>query len=64
MIPEFFGALDKGNATDDIYIIDLEKNVPQRIRMYIWLEGQDIDWDPRQAANSFALSLELAGGTQ
>jgi len=43
--------------------VELERNVPQRIRMYIWLEGQDVDWDPSVAGNRFALSIEFAGGT-
>lgn len=59
-----FGALETAGATDDVYIIQLQKNVPQRIRMYIWLEGQDVDWNPKDAASSFVLNLELAGGTE
>ncbi len=59
-----FGNLETAGATDDVYIIHLQKNVPQRIRMYIWLEGQDVDWDPKNAASSFVLNLELAGGTE
>lgn len=51
-------------ATDDVYIIELERNVPQRIRMYIWLEAMDADWDDQTAANSFAMNIELAGGTE
>ena len=61
--PQILSGLEKANATDDVYIIELERDVPQRIRMFIWLEGQDIDWDPSNAASSFALNLELAGGT-
>jgi len=48
-------------ATDDVYIVNLEKNVPQRIRMFIWLEGQDIDCTNEAAASAFVLNLELAG---
>ena len=55
--------IEKGSATEDVYIVKLERNVPQRIRMYVWLEGQDVDCDPSVAANRFTLSLELAGGT-
>lgn len=55
--------IEKGSATEDVYIIKLERNIPQRIRMYIWLEGQDIDWNPSTAANDFAIGIELAGGT-
>lgn len=57
-------ALTTGGATQDAYIIRLEKNVPQRIRMFVWLEGQDIDCGSSAFADSFALSLELAGGTE
>lgn len=48
-------------ATEDVYIIKLEKNVPQRIRMFIWLEGQDIDCVNAIGAASFAVNIELAG---
>lgn len=54
--------LEKDFATDDVYIIELERNVPQRIRMFVWLEGQDVDWDPYFAGNSFAVNIEFAGG--
>ena len=56
--------LDTAGATGDVYIIKLEKFVPQRIRMFIWLEGQDIDCVNSVAASSFALSMELAGGSE
>lgn len=62
--PERLQTLEKGGATEDVYIIELERNVPQRIRMYIWLEGQDVDWDPSAAGDSFALSIEFAGSNQ
>jgi hypothetical protein len=51
-------------ATEDAYIIKLEKNVPQRIRMFVWLEGQDVDCASSAFADSLVLSLELAGGTK
>lgn len=56
-------ALTTAGATEDAYIIKLEKNVPQRVRMFIWLEGQDVDCASSAFADSFALSLELAGGS-
>lgn len=56
--------LDTAGATEDVYIIELERNVPQRIRMYIWLEAMDVDWDDQNAASGFALNIELAGGTE
>jgi len=48
-------------ATDDVYIVDLERNVPQRIRMFIWLEGQDIDCTQAVDGSAIAVSIELAG---
>lgn len=53
--------LAKAGATDDVFIIALERNVPQRIRMFVWLEGQDADWDPTNASSSFTVSVEFAG---
>lgn len=53
-----------GGATDDVYIIRLERNVPQRIRMFIWLEGQDIDCVDNISSARFAVNIELAGGDQ
>lgn len=57
----FLGAEYTATATDDVYIVKLEKNVPQRIRMFIWLEGQDADCVNRAEASSFAFRVELAG---
>ena len=57
-------ALTTAGATEDAYIIKLEKNVPQRVRMFVWLEGQDVDCASSAFADSFALSLELAGGSK
>lgn len=51
-------------ATDDMHIIKLERNVPQRIRMFIWLEGQDIDCIDSISSARFAINIELAGGDQ
>ncbi len=51
-------------ATEDTYIVHLEKNVPQRIRMFIWLEGQDVDCIDMSRVLNIALSVELAGGSQ
>lgn len=50
-------------ATEDVYIVDLKKDIPQRIRMFIWLEGQDIDCTNDAAASSIAINLELAGSS-
>ena len=57
----FLGQEYTATATDDVYIVKLEKNVPQRIRMFIWLEGQDADCVNRAEASSFAFRIELAG---
>lgn len=59
--PERMQTLEKAGATDDVYIVTLQRNVPQRIRMFIWLEGQDADWDPTRAGSRFAVSIEFAG---
>ena len=48
-------------ATDDVYIVDLERNVPQRIRMFVWLEGQDVDCTNEATQSALAISIELAG---
>lgn len=55
-------SIAKSGATDDVYITMLERNTPQRIRMFIWIEGQDIDCaDSNSEQSSFILNLELAG---
>jgi hypothetical protein len=59
--PEQLAQLDSQGATEDVYIIQLEKGVPQRIRMFIWLEGQDVDCINSAATSGFAISIELAG---
>jgi hypothetical protein len=61
---ETLNALDSAGATDDVYIIRLERNVPQRIRMFVWLEGQDVDCVNDVNTACFALGLELAGSTE
>lgn len=63
---EEFATLDSAGATEDedIYIIKLERNVPQRIRMFIWLEGQDVDCVNSLEASRFAVNIELAGGDE
>ena len=57
-------SLDYAGATDDVYIIKLERNVPQKIRMFIWLEGQDVDCIDSVRTSGFAVNIELAGGTE
>lgn len=58
---EALSNLRLSGATEDVYIVKLEKNVPQRIRMFVWIEGQDVDCSYDAQAVSFALSVELAG---
>lgn len=56
----------KAGAADDVVITKLERNVPQRIRMFIWIEGQDIDCvnDSCVPKTGFAINLELSGATK
>jgi len=55
--------LKNAGATEDAdaYIIQLERNVPQRLRMFIWLEGQDMDCVDSVNSARFAVNIELAG---
>ncbi len=53
--------LETSGATEDIVIAHLERNVPQRIRMFIWLEGRDDDCISGADNVTFALNIELAG---
>ena len=57
-------SLEASGATEDVYITKLEKNVPQRIRMYVWIEGQDIDCIDSTQVGRLAISLELAASNQ
>ena len=50
-------------ATDDVYIVRLERDIPQRIRMFVWLEGQDADCVNVTRNSSLVLNLEFAGST-
>ena len=56
--------INQAGATDDVYITTLEKDVPQRIRMFVWLEGQDIDCNDSIENVNFAISIELAGSNK
>lgn len=55
---------EPSGATEDVEIIKLERNIPQRIRMFIWLEGQDIDCAASAKSASFAVNIEFAGGSE
>lgn len=55
-------SLGTAGATEDVMIVELEKNIPQRIRMFVWLEGQDPDCIGFSDSVPFAIGLELGGG--
>lgn len=57
--------LGTAGAADDAVIVTLHKNVPQRIRVFLWLEGQDADCQATGLVTpaDLALKLELAGST-
>lgn len=44
-------------------ILRLTKDNPQRIRMFVWIEGQDVDCWNDIAAGSLVINLEFAGET-
>lgn len=58
-----FSQLTAATATDDVTIVELERNVPQRIRMFVWVEGQDVDCSNVIAASGLMINMELAGST-
>ena len=55
--------MPKAGANESNSIVTLERNVPQRIRMFIWLEGQDADCVSGASVSGFAMRIELAGST-
>lgn len=54
----------QGGATEDVYMTELWSGIPQRIRMFIWLEGQDVDCTNSAMNGSVAVSIELAGSNE
>ena len=54
-------ALPEAGATEDVVIATLQKNVPQRIRVFFWLEGQDADCVKDAASSGLAVNIQLAG---
>ena len=54
----------EASTTGNAIIVSLDRNVPQRVRMYVWLEGQDVDCVREAALEYFAIGIELAGSTQ
>ena len=56
--------LQTAGASDGAVITTLKRNKPQRIRMFIWLEGQDADCTSvfgRVDASCISLKIEFAG---
>jgi len=51
-----------GDIGSDV-LMTLKQDVPVEVRMFIWLEGQDVDCWNDIAAGSFVVNLELAGET-
>lgn len=58
-------SIGTAGASDDAVITRLMRNIPQRIRMYIWIEGQDADCRNDSAVDltNMVLKIELAGST-
>ena len=44
-------------------IVTLKKDTPIKVRLFIWIEGQDVDCWNDIAAGKFVVNLELAGET-
>ena len=62
IVPDSSTALhNTDRATDEIVITTLQKNVPQRIRMFVWLEGQDADCVNIGDISNLIINLEFAG---
>ena len=53
--------VEESTTTYQAIIVNLKRNVPQKVRMYVWLEGQDVDCVRENAAEYFAVGIELAG---
>lgn len=51
-------------ATDDVYITTLHKDIPQRIRLFIWVEGQDADCENHVSDANLAVNIEFAGSNE
>lgn len=63
--PDKISTLETAGASDSGVVTRLERNTPQRIRMFVWLEGQDPDCRnaSKVRASQIALRMELAGST-
>ena len=64
MSEDELGGLFNAGATENVYIVKLEQIKPQRIRMFIWLEGQDVDCIDGIDASRIAVNIEFAGGSE
>ena len=53
--------VETAGAATDAVITQLKKDIPQRIRMFIWLEGQDADCTNEAMLNQLLINIELAG---
>ncbi|MCD8323373.1 MAG: hypothetical protein LUC32_00195 [Clostridiales bacterium] len=53
-----------GGATEDVSIVTLQRDVPQRVRMFVWLEGQDADCVGGSAGSSLSVFVQLAGASE
>lgn len=58
---EVLDGLDTDGADHDAVIVQLQKDVPQRIRLFLWLEGQDADCVNPTGDEQLRVRLELAG---
>lgn len=56
--------LETSGATNDVDIVYLERNVPQRIRMFVYLEGQDVDCVSSSEISNLIVHMELAGSNK
>ena len=56
-------SLKEDNVTDHAIIVNLDKNVPQRVSMYVWIEGHDVDCVREAALETLIIGIELAGST-
>ena len=61
--PIDMASVGDGAVTEDVSIVTLRAGEPQRVRMYIWLEGQDIDCVPDGSVRNLVLNIELAGAS-
>ena len=61
---ENLSSMQTSGAAEDTYIIKLERNVPQRIRMFVWIESQDVDCSASAGSGAFAVNIEFAGETE